>query len=395
MGLRPARVRVTMKRECAMRRLVCLLAVLLFAFPAQAGPGACGWKNVIKRVFGRSAGKQPAAAEIQRAVETQAYAAQEINRASASYWKASHALVASPNLRLPYQSMAVISSTAISPATEEDFRFNIKNDRLARVWRMVTQRDLTLMQQRKQEMLEFLQVSRPGREMNYAALIPSDAKYIQIGEEHGFVPLRRAFEKIVWQYHKMYPDRKIIVLTEFVFDRTLPISEKTGLPVSVLGLRYRRVSPDFRFLEKFIKRGIEVIGLEDERYFKDHQGLITPSFRQVESVYGMKQRNDHWRQIMDQVRQREPNAVFFIYAGNMHVHYRAPFSLARASSQVFVLQLLARDLGKDLPFGAVMQNEPFARVADTEESPVLLQWKPGSSYPVLSGFDACLIFPVP
>ena len=276
--------------------------------------------------------------------------------------------------------------------TEEDFRFNRNNDLLAERWREVTARDLALMQQRKTEILRSLEIFVPQEPINLAKLIPPTAKYIQVGEEHGFAPLRKAFEEMVLGYQALYPERKIIVLTEFVFDRTLPLSEKTGDPVSLLALKYRRISSDFRFLGRFVKRGIEVVGLEDERYFRSHQKLITPFFRQVESVYGMKQRNEHWRKIIEEVRQRAPQAVLFIYTGNMHVHYRAPFSLARASSQLFVIQLLANDLGADLPFGAVMQRESFAQVS-SGKSPTILSWKKNSPYRIVSGFDACIIFP--
>lgn len=361
---------------------------------AYAGPGPSAWRNALQRVLG----KAPARAAVLppavgQTLEQQALLARELNRSAAMYWKSSHALVPPGESRVPYQSMAGVSSKSIKPATEEDSRFTIINNRMASLWLSVTARDLSLMQARKSDLLDSLQVTYPEGPVDYASLIPPRAKYIAVGEEHGFPALRQAFETLVLQYQQMYPERKIIVLTEFVFDRTLPLSEKTGLPVNSLSLKYRRVSPDFKFLDKFTKKGIDVIGLEDERYFRNHQQLITPSFRQVESVYGMKQRNDHWRKIIQDVRQREPGAVFFIYTGNMHVHYRAPFTLARSSPQVFVLQLLAKDLGKDLPFGAVMQDQPFARVSPKASFPTVLSWPATSPYRPVSGFDACLIFP--
>ena len=361
---------------------------------ASAGPGPSAWRSALQRVFGKPAVQTPAVLPAAaQSIEQQVLLSRELNRSAAMYWKSSHSLVPPGQSRLPYQSMAGVSSKSIRPATAEDSRFTIINNRMAALWLSVTARDLALMQARKDDMLRSLQVAYPQAPVNYAALIPEKARYIAVGEEHGFPALRQAFEELVFQYRAMYPKRKIIVLTEFVFDRTLPLSEKTGLPVSSLALKYRRVSPDFKFLDKFVKNGIDVIGLEDERYFRNHQQLITPSFRQVESVYGMKQRNDHWRKIIEDVRQREPGAVFFIYTGNMHVHYRAPFTLARSSPQVFVLQLLAKDLGKDLPFGAVMLDQPFARARAKTAFPTLLSWPATSPYRPLSGFDACLIFP--
>lgn len=373
-----------------MRHFLLLFLLAGLTAPACAASGGPGWSLWVKKIFGAAPAKAPV---LEKAISSQALAAQAAHRSAVLSLNPTR-LLPPPDWAQPYQNMAVTSSKKIVPATEEERHFNSVNDRMAQAWRRVIERDIAVMQRRKANMLEQLQVAYPAGPVDYAALIPEEAKFIAVGEEHGFAPLRQAFETLVLQYRKKYPQRKIIILTEFVFDRTLPLSEKTGEPVSSLALRFRRVSPDFRFLEKFIKRGIPVVGLEDERYFRNHQRLISPSFRQVESVYGMKQRNDHWRRIIEQVRQQDPDAVFFIYAGNMHVHYRAPFAVVGASPQVFVLQLMAQDIGTDLPFGAVMKNEPFARVPEKTAFPEVLSWPQNSPYSVLSGFDACLIFPV-
>lgn len=370
-----------------MRKWRLLFFFLSVTSAVSAQPGGPAWGKQLVRVLGPTAARQTAvvpAPKLERALQTQLLAH--------TRWK--NALPLKADLYLPARSMAVKSSPSILPASEADAYFNYINDQLAAVWQSVTERDIALLQDYKADILKSLHVRLPRQPVQYAALIPPQAKYIAVGEEHGFAPLRQAFEELVLGYRQMYPERKIIVLTEFVFDRTLPLSEKTGEPVSLLGLKYRRVSADFRFLEKFVKRGIDVIGLEDERYFRSHQRLITPVFRQVESVYGMKQRNEHWREIIEQVRRREPEAVFFVYTGNMHVHYRAPYSLVRASSQVFVLQFFAGELGRDLPFGAVMQKEPFARTEGDVRYPTVLSWPQASPYRMLSGFDAGLIFPV-
>ena len=378
-----------------MRPFLSVLTLALLALPAYAETGGPGWVSWLRKALGTKVSSQVRAAPVlERRVATGVLAAQSTHRAAISRLNTARLLPAPLNIHLPSQSMAVASSKEIELQTEEERRFNAVNDRMAQAWQSVTRRDIAVMQRRKAHMRQTLQVEYPKGPVNYADLIPPDAKFIAVGEEHGFAPLRRAFETLVWQYQQKYPERKIIILTEFVFDRTLPLSEKTGEPVSSLELWFRRISPDFRFLEKFVKRGIQVIGLEDERYFRSHQKLISPSFRQVESVYGMKQRNDHWRRIIEQVRQQEPEAVFFVYAGNMHVHYRAPFSVAAASPQVFVLQLLAQDIGNDLPFGAVMQQESFSRPAAGSPYPVILSWPENNPYSILSGFDACLVFSV-
>lgn len=374
-----------------MRVFLTLLLCLGLAGPLSAEPG--GWAAWLKKVFQpRVSTRVPRSAALEQAVASRALAAQMAHRAAWTQLNAK-ALPVPLNIHGAAQNMAAASSPSWVPATEAERRFKAVNDRLAQEWQYLTERDIAVMQRRKAHMIQTLRVEYPKGPVNYADLIPPEARFIAVGEEHGFAPLRRTFETLVWQYRKKYPNRKIVVLTEFVFDRTLPLSEKTGEPVSSLAFRFRRISPDFRFLEKFIKRGIHVIGLEDERYFRSHQALISPAFRQVESVYGMKQRNDHWRRIIAYVRRQEPEAVFFVYTGNLHVHYRAPFSLVKASPQVFVLQLMAQDVGTDLPFGAVMQQEPFAQVPAQATRPTVLTWPRHSPYSILSGFDACLVFP--
>ena len=154
----------------------------------------------------------------------------------------------------------------------------------------------------------------------------------------------------------------------------------------------RRNDDDFTFFTKFIKQGIEVIGLENVAYIKAHEALITPSESQAESVYGMQERNAHWRQIISTVAARNPGAVLFIYTGNMHTHYRAPFSLSNPSPQNFVLQLESRTMGTDMPFGFVMSQEPFTRTYGNKLT--VLRWTDKDPvFRTRSGFDACILFP--
>ena len=290
---------------------------------------------------------------------------------------------------LPLQNMATLSE---GPATFPDLKdkiFAFKNDKNAFPWLALTEKDLLFLSTHKDEIRRSVRVLYPEGEINYASFIPEKVHNIAVGEEHNVLEIRQAFEQLVFQYQKQYPERKLIVLTEFVSDRLLAW-EDTGNPVRLFSLKHRIINDDFLFFSKFIRQGIEVIGLEDVVYFNNHQTLIAPSFRQVDSVYGMKQRNEHWRSIIEEVRRREPDAIFFIYTGNMHVHYRAPFTLTNPSTQTFVFQFVRHDLGDDLPFGFVMKDEPFFKA---EQGPAILTWPKHSPYRARSGFDVSVIFP--
>ena len=201
----------------------------------------------------------------------------------------------------------------------------------------------------------------------------------------------RAFEQMVLQYQAAHPEKKIMVLTEFVSDRLFPW-QLPGKPVGRLEMPWRRNDKDFAFFSHFLRAGIEIIGLENNAYIKEHEALITPSDCEAESVCGMQERNAHWRRIISYVADKNPHAVLFIYTGSMHSHYRAPFSLATPSPQNIVFQLESRQLGLDMPFGFVMHQEPFVRA--TSQTATVLTWKDQTSvFRTRSGFDVAIIFP--
>lgn len=293
---------------------------------------------------------------------------------------------------VPFQRMATVSAPLKYLPEPVDPAFILRNDKMALQWFETIEKDLHFLQDQHDAIYKTLQVQRiPLQEMNYADLIPPMARKIFVGEEHNQPSIYRAFETLILQYRRKYPGRQVVILTEFVSDRLLPW-QTPGRPVNRLEMPLRRNDKDFAFFNKLIKEGVTIIGLENISYIKDHEALITPSESQYESVYGMQERNAHWRHIISYVADQYPQATLFIYAGNMHTHYRAPFTLATPSPQNFVLQLEVEHLGPDMPFGFVMKKEPFIRAYGNKLT--VLSW--GEKDPVFrtrSGFDACIIFP--
>lgn len=293
---------------------------------------------------------------------------------------------------VPFQSMATLSVPMSPVLPTQDLLFAARNDEMAFSWLNIVEKDLTFLTQRRTEMLQTLRTARIDiQDINYAALIPPAARKIYVGEEHFQPVIYQAFEKLVFQYQEMYPNRPLIVLTEFVSDRLFPW-QMPGRPVSRLELPLRRNDKQFSFFKKFIRRGIRVFGLENVSYVKEHETLITPAETQAQSVYGLQERNAHWRQIISYVSAHNPDAVLFIYAGSMHTHYRAPFTLTNPSEQNFVFQLEVDHLGMDMPFGFVMQKHPFAQTIGQHVT--VLSWPDTDSvFRTRSGFDVGLIFP--
>ena len=293
---------------------------------------------------------------------------------------------------IPFRSMATLSAPLKYLPEEADPIFALRNDKMALAWFETIEKDLMFLQEQRSAIRRNLQVKHLfPQEIYYPDLIPSTARKIYVGEVHNQPAIYQAFTQMILQYHEAYPTRPIIVLTEFVSDRLLPW-QMPGRPVNWLEMRWRRNDKAFLFFNKFLRAGIQVIGLENVAYLKEHEALITPSESEAQSVYGMQERNAHWRRIISYVADQNPQAVLFIYAGSMHTHYRAPFSLATPSPQNFVMQLESQSLGADMPFGFVMRREKFTQTPAAQAT--VLSWmEKDPVFRTRSGFDVCILFP--
>lgn len=296
----------------------------------------------------------------------------------------------SPHTR-PFQAMATLSTPVALSAAAPDPLFALRNDQMAFAWFETIEKDLAFWQDQQTALLQNLHFSyEPLDQINYARFIPSTARKIFVGEEHDHPLIYQAFEKMIFQYQQLYPQRHIIILTEFVSDRLFPW-QLPGRPVHRLEMKWRRNDDDFLFFNKFLQAGIQIIGLENVAYIKEHEAPISPFENQAQSVFGLQERNAHWRQIISHVADKNPEAVLFIYTGSMHTHYRAPFSLATPSAQNFVMQWESGYLGTDMPFGFVMQQAPFT--VAKPGTVTVLSWPQVSTLSTRSGFDTCFIFP--
>ena len=364
-----------------------LLSLLFFAgLPLMCGNITRG--TTIKSITNAFT---PQEARLQRII-TQHMDRAVLKNSQAARWAHSNRIAYFKSAKtVPFRSMAPLSAPVITLPINDPI-FALRNDKIALPWFETIEKDLAFLQRHQESIYQALSISRlDPQDIDYAHLIPPQARKIFVGEEHNHPAIYKAFETMVLQYHALYPHRKIIVLTEFVSDRLLPW-QMPGKPVKRLEMPFRRNDKDFVFFNKFIKEGIDVIGLENLAYIKEHEALFTPSESQYESVFGMQERNAHWRRIISYVASNNPQATLFIYAGSMHTHYRAPFSLTTPSPQNFVLQLESQFLGPDMPFGYAMKEEPFIRAYGKKVT--LLRWE--EKDPVFrnrSGFDACLIFP--
>lgn len=372
-----------------MLRARVLICTLLFTVtvPVWAGGGITWFRQAARAAA-------PQEARLQRLISLQMQRAALKAANTSKTARLAHAnraaFLKSPRTQ-PFQAMATLSAPLAQLPQKVDPLFALRNDQMAFPWFETIEKDLTFLREQKKPMLSALKIQYASlEEVDYSLFIPESARKIYVGEEHYQPCIYEAFEKLIFQYQARYPDRKIIILTEFVSDRLVPW-QLPGRPVHRIEMPLRRNDKDFKFFNRFLKAGIEIVGLENVAYVKEHEALITPSEDQTQSVYGMQERNAHWRNIISYVAKKNPDAILFIYAGSMHTHYRAPFSLATPSAQNFVLQLEVGRLGTDMPFGYVLQNTP---VVTTKEGRVaVLSWPKYTAFSTRSGFDTCLIFP--
>lgn len=311
-----------------------------------------------------------------------------LKKSSRSYWNQVKTLQLLQQVPMSLSDQMAGGSVFLDASTERDLNFSITNDQIALDWLQVSARDLRVLRSQKARIFNLLRSDIVLPTYNYAALIPPEASYIAVGEVHGHKELRKNFVDIVLQYQKLHPERRIIILTEFLSDRGF--SSVTGEPVPLEDIPHRVSTDDFYFLSIFPRKGIELIGLEDWGFMYRHQHMISPSFSQAESVYGLKKRNEHWVKIINKVRQKNPEAVFFIYTGGMHVLYHAPFTLSRASGHFFVIQQFADNIGGEIPFGEAMKDTPFV---ESGRRGKVISWKGNTPFRQVSGFDAAVLLP--
>lgn len=173
--------------------------------------------------------------------------------------------------------------------------------------------------------------------------VPSQAKYLLLGEVHERPEIIEFVLQFVHGYRAKFPNRKIIFLTEF-----LP-----SYPDKSFSLRHMTNSIDVYVpaFQSLLRSGVPVKGLES-RYvaYNLAEGVFSSGISEEKrmdiwtSPEGMRLRNQFWLQQISRWRRKYPNAVFIIYAGEQHISYNEPFSLSQQlpADEVFVAQLFPK-----------------------------------------------------
>ncbi len=157
-----------------------------------------------------------------------------------------------------------------------------------------------------------------------AQQIPADTRYLLLGEVHDVPEIALNVTKLLVQLRKQYPEREILLFTEFLPEKALwrvtthttrlssyilawDVIQSAHIPV--LGLE-----PDF--VENNLHTATDQISAQD------------PGKNIWGSFEGLRLRNTRWLEFITQAREQYPDALFVIYSGIAHVMYGYPYSLA-------------------------------------------------------------------
>ena len=182
----------------------------------------------------------------------------------------------------------------------------------------------------------------PTREMTWLARqVTPETQYLLLGEIHA-PEIGNALPDLLRELRRTQKDRPIFLFTEFLPER----QEWGHLDVGTLYFP----NQEFIWNTAYVQR-IPVIGLEPHFIYQTqlqlmerdpfHQGRTMPGNNIWQSLAGVRMRNQHWMPILQEYRAQYPDALFIVYAGNAHVSYSEPYSIAnRLSKQNTLVALL-------------------------------------------------------
>ena len=163
-------------------------------------------------------------------------------------------------------------------------------------------------------------------------LIPAQTRYLFIGEQHNLPAIQQALQDFLVQLRKTYPQRKIILFSEFL-PKGISFDSVESIQSSTFNFNKYETTSYLTLFENALANDIPIVGLEhpdydffnpDVQMINGHEPNQIPFWNSLE---GLHQRNDLWYQILQTHRNANPDALFVIHTGAGHALYNRPFSL--------------------------------------------------------------------
>lgn len=285
-------------------------------------------------------------------------------------------------------SDALISSCGLNPKVFG--ALSLTNERLMSVERVRYLKRVRFMEQNRQAVQEALRYGVTPLSVAYEKLIDPSATMIFLGEVHGNDVIQSEVVGLVNRYKKQYPRRRVYLATEFLADSAEDAPFEPGLLVrGPSGFKNRIVASDQTggTLTLLSLLDVPILGLEPyEQMMKlaTRPGQKLPKEADLEqlmnSFVGMRRRNLHWTQRLQELRAHDPEAVIFVYSGIDHAAYHNPYALPGLlpSEKPFVIHF-------NVPEGLFAANPASGYVAPpehllkqfnaSEDAKLLIGWK--------------------
>lgn len=197
--------------------------------------------------------------------------------------------------------------------------------------------DLAYVKENARQIAASLDVQAYKSAVPYGAMVPADVKTIFIGEQHDRRNVPGQIVGFIDSYREAYPDRQIIVLTEFLQDsgELLGFGKGAGPGYAYLDgicpddlLTRCKNDSSVKVLRGLMNRDIGLEGLEGtETLLKrtEELGLSTTNLLYMKalwsSAWGMRARNLQWARFIQMARKKYPEAVLLVYGGSAHMGY--------------------------------------------------------------------------
>lgn len=247
----------------------------------------------------------------------------------------------------------------------------------------------------REEITSALKISEPDRPGMLARAVGPEARLVMLGEVHGRVSQRRKIVSLLKEYRAQYPGRKMVLFSEFLPDK----HPRCWQPGQAVPADFFQTNPDFSNEVYELGRSLdmEIYGLEDLQYtyqkFGEMSGLdftvANTSFR------ALAVRNKYWegiiRFVMEKTRRTDPDAVFFVYAGNLHINKSVMESLPVMLRDENPVSVEFRNGFQNGFLGFLLGKDP-GFLAEVPR-PYLLEWNANKNYSKTVGFDVQVLVP--
>lgn len=147
--------------------------------------------------------------------------------------------------------------------------------------------------------------------VNYLRYIPSDTRILFLGEIHYSANIKKEINSLLFQIRAARPKQKIFLFSEFLPQgyQLPPGQDLPDFLKKEYGFEVYQVAHDLNIHLVGLEDASLVASLSKQEFSDDYAGYVDGTVR----------RNEAWVRPLRQFMEREPEALFIVYAGGGHV----------------------------------------------------------------------------